>query len=187
MHTASKLIGAAALSLVCAQPLWAQATNTPSPQAQAQDKVLARDPDKPEAARPANAASRRIMATLDNAGPSPFTILLESAHLTPAQQDQVRQILRARAQKNRPLVQQLQATREQISDRLLGDGAVTSADLGELEQQAERLRAQIDHNLIESSVAIRGLLTPDQVSRLAEVHRTLKTLRTQVAGLLAPR
>jgi uncharacterized membrane protein len=169
MQTTSKLIGAAAISLFFAPPLWAQ-------------------PAKPApiVARPAIAATRRIVASLGNAGPSPFVILLRSARLSPAQQNQVRQILHAEAMKNRPLFQRLQATREQISDELLGAGTVTAGDLAPLEQQAVRIRAQIDHNLIESSLAIRGLLTPDQVSHLAEVHRRLESLRAQVVNLLAP-
>lgn len=170
MHKASKLIGAAALSLFCAQPLWAQAQAKPAP----------------AVARPAIAAARRIVASLGNAGPSPFVILLRSAHLTPTQQDQVRQILHSQALKNRPLFRRLQGTRERIAEELLGAGTVTPADLAPLDRQAVRIRARIDHNLIASSLAIRNLLTPDQVSHLAEVHRRLESLRAQVVNLLAP-
>lgn len=168
MHNATKLIGAAALTLLCAQPLWAKAPARPSP----------------AVARPAAAAVRRIGAALGNAGPSPFMMLLRTAHLTRDQQIRIRRILHSQAVKNRPLFQQMRATREEIADELLGAGAVSAGDLAPLERRQTQLRRRIGHNLIDTSLAIRGVLTSDQLSHLAEVHRRLDTLRTRIENLL---
>ena len=168
MHKGSKLISAVALTLFCAQPLWAQTSPRQSP----------------AAPRPAVAAARRVITVLQNAGPSPFMMLLRSANLTPAQKTQVRQILRAHSMKNRPLLQQLHATEEQIAGKLLGTGAVSASDLAPLEQQASQIKTQMDQNMIDTSLAIRGVLTADQMSHLAEVHQRLEKLRTQIEDLL---
>ena len=120
------------------------------------------------------------------AGPSPFMMLLRSANLTSTQQAQVQQVLQSQGEQNRALIQQLQAIEAQISEKLLGAATVAAADLSSLEQQASQIKQQMDQNMIDASLAIRNLLTPDQLRHLAQVHQQLDGLRGQIEKLIGP-
>ena len=63
---------------------------------------------------------------------------------------------------------------------------MTAADLAPLEQKAIRYQQQIDRNMIETALAIRNVLTPEQVSRLAQVHQQLQSLHQQIRNLMGP-
>jgi Spy/CpxP family protein refolding chaperone len=117
-------------------------------------------------------------------GGSPFLMLLKSANLTPAQQQQVQLILNSEHSKMQGIHQQLFTLHEQISAKLFSAGSVTSADLKPLVQQASRLEADMNQNMADTAVAIRNILTPDQVKHLAEVQQKLHSLHSQVQNLM---
>jgi Spy/CpxP family protein refolding chaperone len=117
-------------------------------------------------------------------GSSPFLMLLKSANLTSAQKDQVHQILKSVHAKMSPLMEQQHSIEAQIGTRLLGPSAVSSADLAPLVQQAQQARQQIDQNMIDAAIAIRNILTPDQVRHLAKVHQQLQNLHAQIQQLM---
>jgi len=119
-------------------------------------------------------------------GGSPFLMLLKSANLTPAQQSQVRLILNSNRAQMQSLHRQLMTLHEQIAGKLLTPGQVTSADLKPLIQKASSLEADLNQNMAETAVAIRNVLTADQVKRLAEVHQKLHSLHTQIQSLMGP-
>jgi len=117
-------------------------------------------------------------------GGSPFMMLLKSANLTAAQQQQVRLILNADRAKMEGIHKQLFALHEQISAKLFGTGAVTSADLKPLVQQASRLESELNQAMADTAIAIRNVLTQDQIKRLAEVQQKLHSLHAQMQGLM---
>jgi Spy/CpxP family protein refolding chaperone len=117
-------------------------------------------------------------------GGSPFLMLLKSANLTPAQQSQVQLILNSNKMQMMSQHQQLQTLHEQIAGKLLGPGTVTAADLKPLVQQASRIEASLNQSMADAALAIRNVLTPAQVSRLAEVHGKLHSLHTQIQSLM---
>ena len=113
----------------------------------------------------------------------PLLMGMRAAHLTAEQQKQIETILEANRSKTAPLVQQLQSVHEQIADKLLGAGTVSSADLAPLENQAAQLDAQIQQQALGASVQIRGLLTPDQITRMAQFHQKMAALQAQMKSL----
>jgi len=117
-------------------------------------------------------------------GGSPFMMLLKSANLTPAQQQQVQLILNSDRAKMEGIHKQLFALHEQISAKLFGAGALTSADLKPLVQQASRLESELNQNMADTAVAIRNVLTADQIKHLAEVQQKLHSLHAQMQGLM---
>jgi len=117
-------------------------------------------------------------------GGSPFMMLLKSANLTAAQQQQVRLILNSDRAKMEGIHKQLFALHEQISAKLFGTGAVTSADLKPLVQQASRLESELNQAMADTAIAIRNVLTPDQIKHLAEVQQKLHSLHAQMQGLM---
>ena len=118
-----------------------------------------------------------------HADPSHFMMLLKSANLTPAQHAQVRQILEADHAQMKPVMKQFHELHEQIATRLLSAGPVSASDLSPLTRQAFRLQQQIDQNMIDTALAIRNLLTPEQLNRLAQVHQQLQNLHEQIRSL----
>jgi Spy/CpxP family protein refolding chaperone len=115
---------------------------------------------------------------------SPFMMLLRSANLTPAQQQQVQLILNSNKAQMEELHAQLQAAHEQFAAKLLGQGSVTTADLKPLVDQASRAEAELTANMASTAVALRNVLTADQIKKLADVHRKLHTLHNQIQGLM---
>jgi Spy/CpxP family protein refolding chaperone len=79
---------------------------------------------------------------------------------------------------------QLQSVHEQFAAKLLGQGGVTAADLKPLVQEATRAEAALTQNMADTAVAVRNVLTPEQVKKLADVHRKLHSLHNQIRGLM---
>jgi len=117
-------------------------------------------------------------------GDSHFMTLLRSANLTPQQHAQMRQILKNEKAQMKSINESFHALHEQIADKLLAPGNVTAADLAPLEQKANRYQEQIGRNMIDTAIAIRSILTPEQISRLAQVHQQLQSLHEQIHNIL---
>jgi Spy/CpxP family protein refolding chaperone len=162
MKNSIALAAAAAVSLVCAQPLMAQTQTATTP-----------------------AAGGGFGHHAMHAGFSHFGMLLKSANLTTAQQEQVRQILEANKAQAKSLFQQLRAVREQIATKLLAT-SVTAADLAPLQQRLTHIQQLVDQDMIDKALAIRNILTPDQVAHLAQVHQQLQGLHAQLQNLMGP-
>ena len=117
-------------------------------------------------------------------GDAHFMMLLKSANLTSAQHAQVRQILKGEHQQMKSVFEGFHAVHEQIADKLFAPGTLTAADLAPLEQKAVRYQQQIDRNMIETALAIRNVLTPEQLSRLAQTHQQLQSLHQQIRNIV---
>ncbi len=115
---------------------------------------------------------------------SPFLMLLSSANLTPAQQQQVQLILNSNKAQMESLHAQLQSIHEQFAAKLLGQGSVSPSDLKPLVDQAARAEAALTENMANTAVAVRNVLTAEQVKKLADMHRKLRSLHNQIRGLM---
>ncbi|MGH6879080.1 MAG: hypothetical protein ACREHV_17105, partial [Rhizomicrobium sp.] len=49
-----------------------------------------------------------------------------------------------------------------------------------------KYQQQIDQSRIDTALAVRNILTSDQLSHLAQVHQQLKSLHTQIQNLMGP-
>lgn len=115
---------------------------------------------------------------------SPFMMLLRSADLTAAQQQQIQLILNSNKAQMQTLHAQLRSIHEQFAAKLLGQGSVTAADLKPLLDQASRAEADLTSNMANTALAVRNVLTPAQIKKLAGVHRKLHALHNQIQGLM---
>ena len=113
-----------------------------------------------------------------------FMMLLKSANLSASQHEQVRQILKNEKSQMRTIYAGFHALHEQIAAKLLAPGNVTASDLAPLEQKANRYQEQISRDMISTAIAIRGVLTPEQIARLAQVHQQLQSLHQQIQNLM---
>jgi Spy/CpxP family protein refolding chaperone len=117
---------------------------------------------------------------------APFMMLLKSANLSTAQHTQIKQILKSDHAQMKPVMQQFHALHEQIAGKLLASGPLSAADLAPLTKQASRLQQQLDQNMIDTALAIRNVLTPEQINRLSQVHQQLSSLHKQIQNLMGP-
>ena len=114
----------------------------------------------------------------------PMLMMMQAAHLTADQQNQVNQIVQSNHSQTASLIQQLESVHEQIANKLLAPGTVSASDLAPLEEQAAQLDAQIQQQALNASVQIRVLLTPDQVARMAQFHEKMAILQAQMKSLM---
>jgi Spy/CpxP family protein refolding chaperone len=115
---------------------------------------------------------------------SPFLSLLKSANLTSEQKAQVHQIMQSDAEPLRQLHQQFQALHEQIAQKLLSQGSVSASDLKPLMAQATQLQQQMEENTLDTALSIRSVLTPQQISKLAQVHQQLANMHKQLQNIM---
>jgi Spy/CpxP family protein refolding chaperone len=111
---------------------------------------------------------------------------LRAAALTPAQQKQINDIMESSRKSSAPQMEQMHSIRDQIADKLLSSGSVTASDLAPLLAQQTALQQQLDNQMVSTAIQIRGVLTPDQLAKVAEVHEKLKQIRTQIDSILGP-
>jgi Spy/CpxP family protein refolding chaperone len=135
---------------------------------------------------PAPAFAQEAFGPHGPGGPPPLRLLLRSADLTPEQRPRVGHIMRTSRLQARPLLDQLHSIDEQIASKLLGAKKVTASDFTALQQQKAEVQRRLDQNMIDTSIQIRNLLSPAQLTKMAETHEKLESLHNQLQTLLGP-
>jgi Spy/CpxP family protein refolding chaperone len=110
--------------------------------------------------------------------------MIKYANLTSEQSTQVQAILEKAAPQRKSLRHQEGAIREQIANKMLSAGTVNTADFTSLVQQDAQIHQQLVDLTLGVAVQIRTLLTPAQISHVAQVHQQVKSLDTQRRALL---
>ena len=139
---------------------------------------------QPLSAQPSMPSGHGGMGHFMHGGGSPFMMLLKSANLTDAQREQVREILKSEHAQMKSVHQQFESVHEQLAEKLLSPGKVTAAELAPLEQKAYRYQQEIDQGMMDTAIAIRNVLTSDQLSHLAQVHKQLQSLHSQIQSIM---
>jgi Spy/CpxP family protein refolding chaperone len=111
-------------------------------------------------------------------------MVLTQADLTPQQQEQVRTIMDSDHQTLRTLFTQLQAANDQLADKLFAPGAVQPADLAPQVQRITELRQQLMEQGIKTALAIRAVLTPQQLAKVSQIKDRLEKLQAEMRSLL---
>ena len=120
-------------------------------------------------------------------GDSPAMMLhmiLRQADLTPEQQDRVHKIMESDHQALRSLFQQLQDANDQLADKLFAPGTVELADLTPQVQEVTQLRQQLMEQGLKTALAIRSVLTPQQLARVAQIKSQIEKLQAEMRNLL---
>ena len=79
---------------------------------------------------------------------------------------------------------QLHSIHRQIADKLLSPGAVTEADLAPLATQAAQVDERIQQQWLNTALRIRGILTPEQLSKMNTFNRQMSAIRGQIEALM---
>ncbi len=115
-----------------------------------------------------------------------FMASLRAANLTADQKTKIHETFKANWEQKEALVRQLKSIHEQVDAKLLGPGAVTAKDIAPLQAQEQKIREQLGQQNLDTVLKIRGMLTPDQLKRMSEVHQKLASLREQMRALWQP-
>ena len=110
-------------------------------------------------------------------------LLLRGANLTPEQDAKVRELLAARRAASQALVAQLRQAQEELADKLFGLGLLKEADLQPQLQKIAQLREQLMQESAKIALEVRGLLTPEQLARAAQVKDRMRQLQSEMRQL----
>jgi Spy/CpxP family protein refolding chaperone len=113
----------------------------------------------------------------------PFMLTLKAANLTADQKAKIHDAFKANRSQREALLKQLHSIHQQVDAKLLGPGAVTAADIAPLQEQAVKVRQQIAQQNLDMVLKIRGMLTPDQLKRMNQMHQKMASLRDQMRAL----
>jgi len=113
-----------------------------------------------------------------------FRLVLKHADLSPDQEAQVRKIMDADHQALRTLFTQLQTANNRLADKLFASGAVQAADLAPDVQQITKIRQQLMEQGVKTALAIRAVLTPAQLAKVAQIKDRVEKLQTEMRSIL---
>jgi Spy/CpxP family protein refolding chaperone len=110
-------------------------------------------------------------------------LVLRHANLTPEQQAQVHKIMDAEHENLRALFKQLQTANDQLADKLFAAGAVQATDLAPQVQQITQLRQQLMEQGLKTALAIRAVLTPAQLAKVAQLRDRVEKLQAEMRSV----
>jgi Spy/CpxP family protein refolding chaperone len=118
-------------------------------------------------------------------GPSiMLPLVLRHANLTADQQTQVHKIMDADHQNLRALFKQIETANDHLADKLFTPGVVQAADLTPQVQQITQLRQQLMEQGLKTALAIRAVLTPEQLAKVSQLKDRMEKLQTEMRTVL---
>jgi Spy/CpxP family protein refolding chaperone len=108
--------------------------------------------------------------------------VLRAVGLDDAQKAQIRQIFTNHRPQLQALRQQLMTAQGQVRDKLLSPTPPTAADMAPISQ----LRDQLAQERLAMALEVRNVLTPDQLTKAAQIRQRMKQLRQQMRDLSKP-
>lgn len=118
-------------------------------------------------------------------GPSiMLPLVLKHADLTPEQTDQVHKIMDADHDSLRALFKQLQAANDELANKLFAAGSVQAADLTPQVQRITQLRQQLMEQGLKTALAIRAVLKPDQLAKVAQLKARMDAAQAEMRSIL---
>jgi Spy/CpxP family protein refolding chaperone len=110
-------------------------------------------------------------------------LVLKGLDLTEAQEKQVRTIMQAHRATLRTLFGELKVAQEEMVDKLLMPGDVRAGDLTSQSQRVAQLREQLMQEGLKVALEVRGILTPEQLAKAAEIKERMRSLHTEMRDL----
>ncbi len=114
-------------------------------------------------------------------------LVLKHANLTPEQSQHVQTIMQKDRETLRTLFSQLEDANEQLTNKLFAPGQIQESDLGPEVQRIMALRRQVMEQGIETALAIRAVLTPEQVTKVSQLKDRIQSLHTEMRNIVAGR
>jgi Spy/CpxP family protein refolding chaperone len=112
--------------------------------------------------------------------------LLRVVDLTDAQKGQVQTIMQSHRSQLQADRVALGAAQRQLGNTLFGTPLATSETVAPLAQAVAQARTTLAQHQLDLTLAILGVLRPDQLAKVASTHHQLGGLRSQIRALLTP-
>ena len=113
-------------------------------------------------------------------------LLLRGAKLTPDQKAQVKQIMANHRATLQDLFNQLRAAQDHVSNKLFSTEKLQEPDLAPEIQQISQLRHQLAEEGFRVVLQIRSILTPEQLTKAAQLKAQMQSLNSQMRSLWSP-
>jgi Spy/CpxP family protein refolding chaperone len=118
-------------------------------------------------------------------GPGPLLpLILHQAKLTPEQHEKVGKILAADRDTLRSLFAQLDRANQALSSKLFSSQDVKLADLTPEIDRTSALRRQLMEQGVKTTLAVRSVLTAEQLARVTEVKQRMDKLQAEMRQLM---
>jgi Spy/CpxP family protein refolding chaperone len=110
-------------------------------------------------------------------------LVLKGVDLTAEQEKHVHDIVRAHRATFGTLFRELQGAHKDVADKLFAPGDVQIDDLAAQMQRVAQLREQLMREGLKVALEVRGVLTPEQLTKAAEIKDRMRTLHTEMRQL----
>lgn len=111
-------------------------------------------------------------------------LLLKGVGLTPEQETQVKAIMAAQRESFRALFKQLRTAHEEMANKLFTPGEVKAEDLAPQMQRITQIREQLMKDGLNVMLAVRKVLTPEQLAKALQIKERLQALHEDMRSLL---
>jgi Spy/CpxP family protein refolding chaperone len=110
-------------------------------------------------------------------------LVLKGLDLSDEQEKRIHAIMQAHRATFRTLFGELQAAQEEMADKLFAPGDVRAEDLTGQIQRLAQLREQLMQEGLKVALEVRGVLTPEQLAKAAELKGRMRSLHTEMREL----
>ena len=110
----------------------------------------------------------------------PLRAIFKGANLTDEQRQQIKQIFQTRHAQMKVQFEQLKSAHEQLAAKYFAAGQVSSTDLAPLLSQISQTRDQMNQARLDDAIAIRNLLTPEQVASAGQAYAAFQQEKAQM-------
>ena len=111
-------------------------------------------------------------------------LMLHGSHLSAEQRDKVKTLMSSERAQLRTLFDQLQRANEALASRLTGPGPVDAAALKPDVERVARARQELMDHGLTIALALRGILTPEQLQAVTEKRAKMEDLQKQMRELM---
>ena len=107
-------------------------------------------------------------------------LMLKKLDLTADQDAQVQKIMAAHHDTFKALFTKLEAAHEEMANKFFAPGALSAADLTSQTQAVSQLREQLMNEGLKVALEIRGVLTPDQLAKAAQLKDRMQAMHAEM-------
>lgn len=146
--------------------------------------LRAQPPDGPDDMPPGPPMMMRSMPGGGDAPGMVIPLMLRRSNLSDAQREKVRALMRANRAELRALFERLRSANDALASRLIGPGPVDAATLKPDVERVARARQELMDHGLTIALALRGILTPEQLKAVTEKRAKLEDLQQQMRELM---
>jgi Spy/CpxP family protein refolding chaperone len=110
-------------------------------------------------------------------------LMLKKLELTAEQDTQVQNIMAAHRDAFKTLFTKLEAAHEEMANKFFAPGELNTADLTSQTQGMSQLREQLMNEGLKVALEIRGVLTPEQIAKAAQLKDQMQALHAEMRSL----